>query len=508
MAIAVHKPKEERRKQVTNKENTALASSSPYTPGSLTSFLQSTAAASAPEPAQKEGKRKLAREDTAKPQKKKKSGNESTQTADLQRLRAFFDSALKPKEAADTSTNKISCNQVTRRAPASPDGLESDGRTALRLERACADVGAAPTTSSQKSCSLTAAESTASPETQCEVSEASEERPPGRDSEDKLQRTLFIGNLPVRDQFKPIELYRHLGLSKMQVESMRLRSVPIAAQFRNCRRAAIARQQFSSECDQQNAYLVLKDKSLFPPFRGRELRLDTATRKGFSLFDRKRSVCVGGLPKSATESDLKQGLCCFGPVENSRVVRDKVTRMSKGFGFVCFADRGSATKAVLAATCTIFGRPVRLMRALTEGECRAKKTEEQKGKEAFHVGLHFAQFRSIYSSCSAWSLSRNGKNKFSPAARRILARKERKLQKRHINRATARVSHNCRLTCLSSCILTCHSFTAHILHNKISLNISIHVIDRDIEDTYPEQSSEPLVLSPSALRECNYFRPA
>ncbi|KAL8434868.1 hypothetical protein ACSSS7_002834 [Eimeria intestinalis] len=242
-------------------------------------------------------------------------------------------------------------------------------RNAFRLEHGHADTGAAPTATSKRMRSLSALESTASPKTQGEVNESQKQRRPEQDNEDKLQRTLFVGNLPVKDQFKPIELYRHLGLSKMQVESMRLRSVPIAAQFHKCRRAAIARQQFS-----------------LPPFRGRELRLDSAIRRGFSLFDRKRSVCVGGLPKDATESDLKQGLCCFGPVENCRVVRDKVTRMSKGFGFVCFADRGSATKAVLSAACTILGRSVRLMRALSEEECKAKKTEEQKKDKAFDIG--------------------------------------------------------------------------------------------------------------------------
>lgn len=39
---------------------------------------------------------------------------------------------------------------------------------------------------------------------------------------ERLQRTLFVGNLPVRDPFKPTELYRHLGLAKAQVESVRL----------------------------------------------------------------------------------------------------------------------------------------------------------------------------------------------------------------------------------------------------------------------------------------------
>ncbi|KAL8452183.1 hypothetical protein Emed_001490 [Eimeria media] len=254
----------------------------------------------------------------------------------------------------------------------------AEERKPLKLERALAEKATASKTRRKESRSSSAAESSASPAAEGEATEASEERVQGQDSEDKLQRTLFVGNLPVRDRFKPNELYRHLGLSKMQVESMRLRSVPIAAQFHKCRRAAIARQQFS-----------------LPPFRGRELRLDSATRKGFSLFDRKRSVCVGGLPKDATESDLKQGLSYFGPVENSRVVRDKVTRMSKGFGFVCFADRGSATKAVLAATCTILAKP-----------------NSPRPQDEFWLESHVCV-------CS-------------------VHRQERKMQKRQINRATKR----------------------------------------------------------------------
>ncbi|KAL8431552.1 hypothetical protein Efla_000598 [Eimeria flavescens] len=436
--------KKERWKQIGTSEDSAAVSSSPYTVGSLTSFLQQTAAAAPTgETPQNAGRKRGVRDNSNRSGRQKKHKSEEkdpTGNANLVRLRAFFDSASDHRQqqaAADKVIHVRSSDDRENSNKATPAALESapefagrnqgvqsmpwqveldvsyaDSRKKRALEsEEGAAAGTKGTSASRRTNAGFTALSLAPSKKDAEADEPSGAQAVEKNREEKLQRTLFVGNLPVKDHFKPTELYRHLGLTQAQIESMRLRSVPVAAQFHKCRRAAVARRQFSSACDQQNAYIVLKDKSLVPkltktearhlfgPFRGRELRLDSANRRGFSLFDRKRSVCVGGLPKEATETHLKQSLSCFGIVENSRVVRDKVTRVSKGFGFVCFADRGSATKAVLAATCMVLGKAVRLMRALAEEECKTRKAEEAqkaatKGKQGWTVASSAPNFGS------------------------------------------------------------------------------------------------------------------
>ncbi|KFG54641.1 RNA recognition motif-containing protein, partial [Toxoplasma gondii RUB] len=112
--------------------------------------------------------------------------------------------------------------------------------------------------------------------------------------------------------------------------------------------------------DFQNAYIVLKDRRLFrsilqhdgTSFQGRRLRVDEAGERGrnvFSRFDRKKTVFVGNLPSRCSEEDLRRALESNGTVKAVRIIRDKVTTESKGFGFVCFEDRVSAARAVLAS---------------------------------------------------------------------------------------------------------------------------------------------------------------
>ncbi|CAD7949633.1 unnamed protein product [Amoebophrya sp. A25] len=65
-----------------------------------------------------------------------------------------------------------------------------------------------------------------------------------------------------------------------------------------------------------------------------------------SAFSRKKSVFVGNLPVTATENDLELKVAKFGMVRKVRIVRDAATHFSKGFGFVEFEDRTSATSLV------------------------------------------------------------------------------------------------------------------------------------------------------------------
>src|SRR5215471_18272967 len=57
---------------------------------------------------------------------------------------------------------------------------------------------------------------------------------------------------------------------------------------------------------------------------------------------------VGGLPYSVTEGQLQDIFATHGTVESARVITDKVTGQSRGFGFVEMSSGGEAQKAAQA----------------------------------------------------------------------------------------------------------------------------------------------------------------
>ena len=54
---------------------------------------------------------------------------------------------------------------------------------------------------------------------------------------------------------------------------------------------------------------------------------------------------VGNLPWSVTDDELKQMFSQFGEVVDAVVIKDRMTKKSKGFGFVTFAQAKDAETA-------------------------------------------------------------------------------------------------------------------------------------------------------------------
>jgi cold-inducible RNA-binding protein len=65
-------------------------------------------------------------------------------------------------------------------------------------------------------------------------------------------------------------------------------------------------------------------------------------------------VFIGGLNYSTTEQTLMQELSKYGTVVAIRIVTDRETGRSKGFGFATFDSAESAKKAIEALDNTIF----------------------------------------------------------------------------------------------------------------------------------------------------------
>ena len=58
------------------------------------------------------------------------------------------------------------------------------------------------------------------------------------------------------------------------------------------------------------------------------------------------NIYVGNLPREATEDDLKQAFEAFGEVGTIKIITDRFTGDSRGFGFVEMANSPEAQSAI------------------------------------------------------------------------------------------------------------------------------------------------------------------
>jgi RNA recognition motif-containing protein len=79
-------------------------------------------------------------------------------------------------------------------------------------------------------------------------------------------------------------------------------------------------------------------------------------------------IYVGGLPYATTDAQLQDLFSTHGQVESARVITDKFTGRSRGFGFVEMASSDEAQKAIQALNGTDFEG-----RKLTVNEARPQE---------------------------------------------------------------------------------------------------------------------------------------
>ncbi|MDL0088455.1 RNA recognition motif domain-containing protein [Campylobacter gastrosuis] len=60
------------------------------------------------------------------------------------------------------------------------------------------------------------------------------------------------------------------------------------------------------------------------------------------------NIYVGNLSYRMTESELREAFAPFGEVKRAKIVKDRETNRSKGFGFVEIDDDVAANKAIEA----------------------------------------------------------------------------------------------------------------------------------------------------------------
>ena len=58
------------------------------------------------------------------------------------------------------------------------------------------------------------------------------------------------------------------------------------------------------------------------------------------------NIYVGNLPREATEDDLREAFEAFGQVTSAKIITDKFTGDSRGFGFVEMSNNSEAQAAI------------------------------------------------------------------------------------------------------------------------------------------------------------------
>ena len=86
-----------------------------------------------------------------------------------------------------------------------------------------------------------------------------------------------------------------------------------------------------------------------------------------------KKIYVGNLPFSTTSESLSEVFSRFGTVDSSKIIMDRDTGRSKGFGFVEMSDGEAADSAIAQLHGSDFGG-----RSLTVNEARPMEKRENR----------------------------------------------------------------------------------------------------------------------------------
>ena len=76
------------------------------------------------------------------------------------------------------------------------------------------------------------------------------------------------------------------------------------------------------------------------------------------------NIYVGNLSYDVSETELREAFEAFGEVDSAKIITDRDTGRSKGFGFVEMPDQGNGTSAIDGLNGQeLGGRPLRVNEA-------------------------------------------------------------------------------------------------------------------------------------------------
>ncbi|XP_048586267.1 RNA-binding protein 34 isoform X2 [Nematostella vectensis] len=185
---------------------------------------------------------------------------------------------------------------------------------------------------------------------------------PTPEDPERLDRTVFVGNLPLTLKKKALKKY----FSKYgEVESVRFRSAALAKPNLS-RKVGMKRKEFHSERHTLNGYVVYKTAenanqaiaSNGEEIDGFHIRVDLASND--KAHDHQRSVFIGNLPFDIEEEPLRELFTTCGNVESVRLIRDRKTGIGKGFGYVLFESKDAVVFALKMNNAEFKGRKIRV----------------------------------------------------------------------------------------------------------------------------------------------------
>jgi len=94
------------------------------------------------------------------------------------------------------------------------------------------------------------------------------------------------------------------------------------------------------------------------------------------------NIYVGNLSYDASEEDLKQAFEAFGEVQSVKIIKDKYTNRSKGFGFVEMSGKAASLSAIDGLNGTeLKGRPIKVNKAKARSEGNRYRGNRGGGRE-------------------------------------------------------------------------------------------------------------------------------
>jgi len=100
------------------------------------------------------------------------------------------------------------------------------------------------------------------------------------------------------------------------------------------------------------------------------------------------NIYVGNLPYSIDRDELKETFAAFGDVATARIVTDRETNRSKGFGFVEMPDESAARNAINALNGFELDE-----RAINVNEARPKTERSDRGGYGSNQGGGYGRNR-------------------------------------------------------------------------------------------------------------------
>ncbi|XP_065171564.1 RNA-binding protein 34-like [Atheta coriaria] len=177
-------------------------------------------------------------------------------------------------------------------------------------------------------------------------------------------RTIFVGNIKIGLQKKlVIKHFKKYGV----VESVRFRSVAVENPMLG-KKLSIQKNKLHAQRTTCNAYVRFANVESAQKavegengkeFYGLHMRVTMSCTKSLS-YDNKKTLFVGNLSFKAEEEALWTAFASCGEIESVRIVRDKRTNVSRGFGYVNFKSPDSVQLAMEMGDVVIFNRTARL----------------------------------------------------------------------------------------------------------------------------------------------------